>query len=388
MKIAMLGVKSVPAIGGIANYAEEIGARLVQRGHEVTVYCRPQYMQSEGDYRGMRRVVTRGIQGKHLDALTHTATAGLHASRRDFDVVHIHGSAPGVLAAIPRILGRQRVLITIHGLDWRGAKWGRAASALMRGAGRAAVSFADRLVAVSECVEQEYARHFGCAVSTVPTGVAFPEPVEAREILDAGLEPGRFIFCASRLMPEKGVHYLVDAFEQLDTDMKLAIAGNAPYDDGYTRRLLSRASDRVSFLGFVQGRMLAELYSNAYVYVQPSELEGMSMAVLEALSYGRCVLASDIPQNQEALGPCGCMFPCGDVPELRRALERLISRPELVAGQSSVAREYIRTRRNWDTTVDRYEQIYDDMVAGRVTAFVDGSRPVSTNSAEHRRCVV
>ncbi|MGD9497483.1 MAG: glycosyltransferase family 4 protein [Armatimonadota bacterium] len=381
MNIAMLGAKSVPAIGGIAHYVEEVGAGLVARGHTVTVYCRPHYLQGEGEYRGMRRVVTRGVRGKHLDALTHTLSAAVHAAREGYDVVHIHGSAPGMLAGIPKLLGRKRVLVTIHALDWRGAKWSPLASALMRAAGGAAVRCADGLVAVSECVAHEYARHFGCAISTIPTGVSFPELVEAQEILELGLQPGRYIFCASRLMPEKGVHHLIDAFEGLDTDMKLAIAGNAPYEDDYTRRLLARASDRIIFLGFVQGRVLAELYSNAYLYVQPSELEGMSMAVLEALSYGRCVVASDIEPNREALGPCGYTFECGNVEDLRAVIARLLARPEVVSGHFAVAREFIRTRRSWDQTVEAYEQAYDDLLAGRVTTFAGGWGPVAGESA-------
>jgi len=387
MKIAMLGVKAVPAIGGIAQYVEQVGARLVERGHDVTVYCRPHYLEGNGSYRGMRRVVTRGIQGKHLDALTHTATAALHASRCHYDIVHIHGSAPGVFAALPRVLGREKTVVTVHGLDWQGAKWTRAASALMRTAARVTAHSAHRMVAVSEWVQHEYTRAVACEMATIPTGVEPAEPIEAKEILEHGLAPEGYIFCASRLMPEKGLHHLVAAFESLDTEKKLVIAGNAPYDDEYTRALLSHASDRIIFLGFVQGRLLKELYSNAYLYVQPSELEGMSIAILEALSYGRCVLASDIPQNREALGSCGYVFRSKDVADLEQSLRGLLDHPALVSEQCDLARTHVRTYRSWDTTAERYETLYDDLLAGRFATYADAASPSVPEAREGRRCV-
>lgn len=387
MKIGMLGVKAVPAIGGTAQYVEQVGARLADRGHDVTVYCRPHYIQGNGSYRGMRRVVTRGIRGKHLDAPSHALTAALHATRHDYDIVHIHGSAPGVFAALPRIFSREKTVVTIHALDWQGAKWRGAAWALMRAGAHVAARCAHRLVAVSDYVREEYASCIPCQMLTIPTGVECPDPVDAKEVLKRGIKPGEFIFCASRLTPEKGIHHLIAAFETLDTDKKLVIAGDAPYDDHYARELLSHASEQVIFPGFVRGRLLAELYSNAYLYVQPSELEGMSIAILEALSYGRCVLASDIPQNCEALGPCGYTFRTKDVADLSQSLWTLLNDPGVVAEQFDVARTHIRTSRSWDTTVERYEKLYDDLLAGRSSVYVDDLRPAADPAGERRRCV-
>lgn len=365
MRIAMLGVKSVPAIGGIARYVEEVGSRLVRRGHEVTVYCRPHYLEGEGDYRGMRRIVTRGLHGKHLDAFTHTLSATAHALTQGYDLVHIHGSAPGFMAPLARLRARQGVVLTIHGLDWQAAKWGRAASALMRFAGHLAADSADVRTAVSRSLRDAYCETFPGRVAVVPTGVDVLEPEPPEQIRSLGLLPGEYVFCASRLMPEKGVHYLVEAFESIPTDKKLVIAGNAPYDDDFTRSLLARASERVLFPGFVTGRLLAELFSNAWVYVQPSDLEGLSMAVLEALSYGRCVLASDIAPNLEALDGCGYTFRKADVEDLRAKLEWLLSEPDAVAAQFDRARRYIREKRSWDRTVDEYEELYEEALSGR-----------------------
>jgi glycosyltransferase involved in cell wall biosynthesis len=359
MKIAMLGAKAVPAIGGIALYIEEVGARLASRGHDVTVYCRPHYLQEGAvPYRGMRRVVTGGLQGKHLDASTHTLSSVLRAARGNFDIVHFHGIGPGALAPLLGRRRQSRVIITVHGLDWQRSKWGRTASGLMYAGTRFSARFADEITTVSQCVGEEYHRRVGRKPSFVPTGVTLPEMMPPQELQQLGLVPNEYLFCATRLVPEKGLHYLLEAFAGLDTNKKLVIAGNCPYEDPYVQRLKQMASDQVVFAGYVKGRLLAELYSHAYLYLQPSEIEGLSISVLEALSYGRYVLASDIPENQEALETCGGTFRCGDVEDLRNKLGGLLDQPDVVREQCEVARSFISQKRNWETTTDCFERLY------------------------------
>jgi glycosyltransferase involved in cell wall biosynthesis len=366
MKIAMLGAKAVPTIGGVAGYTEELGTRLAARGHDVTVYCRAHFLETEpSDYRGMHRVVTGGMRGKHLDAATHTLTSALHALRSDYDVLHIHGAAPGMVAPMLQFKPRGMVITTLHGLDWTGSKWGAAASGLMYAAARFGIMGADRVTAVSQWVKEECRRRLRCEAEYIPTGVNFPRLIGAEPLSEWGLHPGEYLFCASRLVPEKGVHYLVEAYAGLKTDKPLVIAGSCPYEDPYVARLREQANDRVIFAGYVKGEPLAALYSNAYVYVQPSESEGLPLSVLEALSYGRCVLASDIPQNKEALGPCGHTFATRDADSLRRQLAYLLNRPDVVGAEFSRGREYIRRERNWDVTADRFEELYQTLLVGR-----------------------
>ncbi len=368
MKIAMLGVKGLPAIGGVAHYVEQLGARLVERGHEVTVYCRPHYTDETAPYRGMQRIVTRGIRGKHLDAATHAFTATVDALTRGFDLLHIHCPGPAYVAPMLRLLRSSRIVVTIHGPDWDQKKWCGPASMCIRAGAWAAVRFAHKVAAVSDSVARAFEREFGRRPTTIPTGVELMEPVEPCEMARLGLSADDYVFTAARLTPAKGVHHLVDAWERLDSDKQLVIAGDSPFEDDYTRSLLSRASDRIRFVGYVTGQMLAELYSNAYLYVQPSEIEGLSVSVLEALSYGRCVLASDIEPNVEALNGCGFTFASRDVDDLTRRLGELLSDPETVAAQTRIARDYIRTERTWERTVDGYVTLYEDAMAGR-TAF-------------------
>jgi len=364
MKIAMLGVKAVPAIGGIARYVEELGSRLVERGHEVTVYCRPHYMDGQnGTYRGMRRIVTHGLRGKHLDALTHTFTAALHALREGYDILHIHGCGPAALSPLLKLRSRGQVVATIHGLDWQRSKWGKIASWMMYKGAALSVRWCDALVGVGEHIRKFYTANFSKEVVVIPSGVSIPEIPPPRCIKQLGLQANRYFFCAVRFVPEKGLHFLIDAFKQLDTDMKLVIAGDTDYESSYVQELLAKRDERIIFPGYVTGRLLAELFAHCYAYVQPSLLEGLSIAVLEALSYGSCVLASDIPANLEALGPCGYTFEAGNVADLRRKLEWLIANPDEVHEQAQLAREYIARERNWDRTTDLYEALYHSLLS-------------------------
>lgn len=369
MKIAMLGAKAVPAIGGIAHYIEELGTRLVAQGHEVAVYCRPHYLEGgEESYRGMRRIVTRGVRGKHLDAATHTLSAALHAWREPFDILHVHGCGPGAVAPLLRLQRPARVVVTIHGLDWQRSKWGGVAARAMYLGAKLGATGAHRLTAVSQWVCEQHKQLVGVEPLFIPTGVTLSDAMPAQELFGLGLQPQEFILCAARLVPEKGVHYLLDAFAQLDTDKKLVIAGNCPYDDPYVQQLRAKANDRVIFAGYVQGRLLAELYSNAYLYVQPSELEGLSISVLEALSHGRYVLASDIPENREALGPCGGTFRSQDVADLRDRLAELLGQAGLVEQEFGKARRFISKDRNWDTTAAHFASLYSELASSSAAA--------------------
>ncbi|MEA3402552.1 MAG: glycosyltransferase family 4 protein [Armatimonadota bacterium] len=367
MKIAMLGVKAIPCPGGICTYTEQIGSRLVARGHEVVVYCRRQYLPDDetppiSPHKGVERKLSAGLRGKYLDALTHTVSSAIDALGRDFDVVHIHGSAPAVVAPLLRLRRGRPVVATIHSLDWTGAKWGPLATAAMRMAARVPIAFAHEVTVVSKQLRQFYRRTFGRDTTYIPSGVEIPELLPARQIREQwGLEPGEYLLFVGRLTPEKGLEYLISAYEAIDTDKKLVIVGGTNFRDPYVDRLHQQAGPNVIFAGYQHGSVLAELFSNAYLYVQPSTLEGLSMAVLEALSYGRCVLASDIPGNLEALGEgeCGRTFRSRDADDLRRTLAELLACPYVVADQFDVARRYVAREYDWEKTTDGFEAVYE-----------------------------
>jgi len=381
MKIAMLGVKAVPHPGGICTYSEEVGSRLVSRGHEVTVYCRRQYLDDAGDngnippHRGIERKLSPGLRGKHLDALTHSFTSALDSLRQDYDVIHIHGSAPAVVAPLLRLRPGRPVVVTIHSLDWQGGKWGALATAAMKTAAGIPLRFAHELTVVSQGLQQFYRDNFGRETAHISTGVELPEILQPHQIERRwSLTTGDYILFVGRLTPEKGLQYLISSYEALDTDKRLIIVGGANFKDPYVDSIRKQASDRVIFTGYLQGQILAELFSNTYLYVQPSILEAMPIAALEALSYGRCVLASDIPGNQEALGECGYTFQVGNVDDLGSKLATLLDDPDLVAAQYSAARDYVRREHNWETTTDQFEELYRRVVG-------EASRDVTSKSA-------
>ncbi len=386
MKIAMLGVKAVPCAGGIPAYTEQLGKRLVERGHEVTVYCRRQYIDDDTGsstlrpHHGLKRRITSGLRGKYLDAISHTFTAALDSLRRDYEIIHIHGSAPAVVAPLLRVRPSRPIVVTIHGLDWQGDKWGPLAARVMRLAASTSVRFAHELTVVSRSLQQFYRDNFGRETSYIPTGVELPEILPPREIKDMwNLDTGNYLLFVGRLTPEKGLSYLLSAYKTLDTGKKLVIVGDANFKDPYVDDLKRCATDDVIFTGYRKGRILAELFSNAYLYIQPSTLEGMSMAVLEALSYGRCVLASDILGNREALGECGYTFQVGNVDALRSKLAMLLDHPDLVAAQYDVARDYVRREHNWETTTDQFERLYHRVV-GKGRRDVQSKNPATTKA--------
>ena len=361
MRIGMIGLKGVPFPAGIENFTEQVGARLVERGHEVTVYVRP-YVDVADVYRGMRIRRLPSINTKHLDALSHTIVATLDVLFADLDVVHYHALGPSVFSLLPRLRGLKTVA-HVHGLDWQRAKWNAFAGGCLRAAEYSAVYFPHRTVAISTTLKRYLEAKYGRPVDYVPTGVETYTYTEPREITQWGLGRENYILFLSRLVPEKGCHHLIEAYERLSTSMPLVIAGGSTHTDAYAASLRRTSNPNVLFTGEVRGRVLAELFSNAYVYVLPSDVEGLAHSLLQALSYGRFVLASDIEPNLEALGGCGRTFRQGDPVDLARQLQLLIDRPDLVAEGAERGRARVSQEYSWDAVVDSLEAVYERCLA-------------------------
>jgi len=353
----MVGLKGIPFPAGIENFTEQIGWRLAVRGHEVTVYVRP-YIEVGDTYRGVRIRRLPSINTKHLDALTHTAVASVAALFADLDVVHYHALGPSVFSWVPRLAGR-RTVAHVHGLDWQRAKWSSFARGCLLAAERATMYAPNRTIAISKTLQHSLSQKYGRPVDYVPTGVELYDYREPQEIRRLGLAQDGYILFLSRLVPEKGCHYLIEAYKALRTDMPLVIAGAGTHTDTYEASLRAAGHGRVIFTGSVSGRLLEELFSNAYVYVLPSEVEGLAHTILQGLSYGRCVLASDIEPNLEALGECGMTFRSRDTAHLRERLQYLLDHPAEVAARAAGARARVREHYSWDAVVDALEVIYE-----------------------------
>ena len=327
MKVAMIGLKGVPALhGGIERHVEELGRGLARLGHDVTVYCRDHYTPPDASAEAVTLRRLPSVNTKHLDAWTHTLLASLDAAPRRFDVYHYHALGPATLAFIPRSLGKT-VVVTVHGLDWQREKWGPVASAYLRAGEWAAARLATRTVVVSRELQRYFARRYRRRTTYVPNAVGTPGPVDLRALEPYDLEAGQYLLTVGRLVPEKGIHLLLEAYRNVATDLPLVVVGDDPHGK-YLARLREEADDRVRFVGYVYGPPLAAFFAGSYLYVQPSTLEGLSIALLEAMSYGAGVLASDIPPNVEALGDAGFYFPTGDVAALGEQLRRRVASPE------------------------------------------------------------
>jgi glycosyltransferase involved in cell wall biosynthesis len=362
MRIGMLGLKGIPYPAGIENFTEEVGWRLVERGHQVTVYVRP-YVDVRDVHRGVRIRHLPSLQTKHLDALSHTFLATLDVLFADMDVVHYHALGPSVFSLLPRLRGL-KTIAQVHGLDWQRAKWSFFASRCLQAAEYSAMYFPHRTIAISATLKGYLEAKYKRPVDYLPTGVKEYDHREPNEIRKWGLEKENYILFLSRLVPEKGCHYLIEAYERLAPNKRLVIAGPYSESDAYCaslKRSLKRSSTpNIIFTGTATGHVLEELFSNAYVYVLPSEVEGLSHALLQGLSHGRCVLASDIEPNVEALGDCGLTFRSRDVSDLHDKLQHLLDDPGYVQERSAGARERVRQHYSWDHVVDRLEAIYAD----------------------------
>lgn len=365
LTIAMLGQKGIPATyGGIERHVEEIGARLVERGHRVLVYCRPHYTRSGGEHRGMKILVRPSLNTKHLDTLSHTLVCAVESLFRRMDIVHFHALGPSPFALVPRIRGI-KTLVTVHGLDWEREKWGPLAAYILQRCEYPAIHFPNATVVVSRTLENYFADKYQIRPRYIPNGT--PEPVRRApsEIRQWGVGEKDFILFVGRLTPEKGVHFLLEAYSRIDTPLKLVVAGGTSFTDDYVESLKEFEGPGVRMTGYVYGDTLAELWTNAALVVLPSTMEGLSIALLEAVSYGKCVLISDIPENAEVMGECAPSFRSRDVADLEAKLRELLADPALVARYETLTRERISSRFSWDNIVDQLEATYLDVAAGR-----------------------
>jgi len=370
----MIGQKGVPAtFGGVERYVDEVGGRLARRGHDVTVYCRRHYTVPEiASHRGMRIVMLPSINTKHLDAITHTALSTLHALGSGYDIVHYHALGPSTLAFGPQLTGA-RVVSTCHGLDWMRKKWGRGAGFMLKRAEWASARFPHLLITVSRTLKDYFDRRFGIDAVHVPNGVEVPDRLAPPDLIGEkhGLSAESYVLFMARLTPEKGCHTLIDAFRDLETDARLVVAGGSSHTDRYVESLRERASGdgRILFTGYVTGAEKEELLSNAAAYVLPSDLEGLPIGLLEGMAYGRCCVASDIPENLEVIDgdgdPVGVSFVAGDAQSLRRTLAEVLRDRKRAGALGEAARDFVRRRHDWDAVALKIESLYGEVLAAK-----------------------
>ena len=370
LNICMFGQKRIPSReGGVEVVVEELATRMAQQGHSVTCYNRGGHHVSGSsfdeetlsEYKGVRLKTVPTIDKKGLAAVTSSFFAALCSAFGAYDVVHIHAEGPAAFCWLPKLFGK-RVIVTIHGIDWQREKWqsGLGSKFIHQGEKNAA-KYADEVIVLSKGVQDYFKETYGRETHFIPNGVNRPQIREANLITEKfGLKKDSYILFLGRLVPEKGIRYLVEAFKNVKTDKKLVIAGGSSDTDSFMEELkeLAKGDDRILFTGFVQGAMLDELYSNAYIYTLPSDLEGMPLSLLEAMSYGNCCLVSDIPECAEVVEDKALIFKKSDVENLREKLQDACDHPEMVMKMKNQAADFICAKYNWDEVVKETIKLY------------------------------
>jgi glycosyltransferase involved in cell wall biosynthesis len=248
--------------------------------------------------------------------------------------------------------------VTVQGLDWQRKKWGRIASTVLLAGERASAQFPNATMVVSKELQRRYTENHGIESFYVPNGGILRDRHPAKKTLEWGLDPEQYVLFLGRFSPEKGCHLLVRAFEQIETDVKLVMAGAASYCDEYSRELRNHASDKIRMLDWVSGETLDELLTNAMIFVLPSDMEGLSLALLDAMGAGLCVLASDIPENREVVEGAGYLFKPGDSDDLAERLRFLIANPAVREAAGRTARRRIEVEYQWPTIAAQIEKVY------------------------------
>jgi len=369
LRIAMLGQKRIPSReGGVEVVVENLAVRMASMGYKVTCYNRGGHHVSgkkydvtqSSNYKGVRLKRVFTIDKKGLAAMTSSVSASILAAFGKYDVVHFHAEGPCAMLWLPKLFGK-RCIATIHGLDHQRAKWGKFARTYIMLGEKCAVKCADEIIVLSKGVQQYFRDTYGRETIFIPNGVMYAHIEEANQIKDKfGLEKNEYILFLGRIVPEKGLRYLIEAYKNVRTNKKLVIAGGSSDTENFMQELLdlAKGDDRIIFTGFVQGQLLAELYSNAYVYTLPSDLEGMPLSLLEAMSYGNCCLVSDIAECAEVVEDKAVLFKKSNIIDLQDKLQCLCDDELLVQRYKKEAGHFICEKYNWDKIVEETLLLY------------------------------
>lgn len=373
MKVAMIGHKVVPSRrGGIETVLTALCPLLVEAGADVTCYNRSsdkvenEYVGTVQDkqYRGVKLKKAWTVNARGVSAMIASFTAAIAAAFGNYDVVHFHAEGPCAAMWIPKLFGK-RLVATVHGLDWQREKWGHGfASKYIHFGEKTMVKCADEIIVLSESAKQYFWDTYHRETVLIHNGINRPEKRAANKITELyGLHTDEYICTVSRLTAEKGLHYLIDAYNAVQTDKKLVIAGDTSDTDEYVAMLKEKAAGNpnILFTGFISGEALDELYSNAYLVAFPSDIEGMSLSLLEALAYGNAVLCSDIPENTSVTEDKAVTFRKSDVKDLAKKLQTLCDDEAFVHALKNGVDEFILGKYNWNdiakTTFTLYQKI-------------------------------
>lgn len=365
MRVAMIGLRAPhEGLGGVEEVVRQLAPRLVARGISLTLFCRGRYVDQTALPAGVTVVPLPSLTGKHAETFSYAALAALRARR--FDLVHLHAHGSSLMSWIPRLRG-QRLVVTLHARDPLRPKWGRIARGALLAGEALALRLAHAVVVVSpELAEHCRGRARGRLV-VIQNGVEIPALEPATELLGPlGLHPGGYGLFLGRVVRDKGLDLAVAAWEGMAVDAPLIVAGPEADGGAWVTGLKAAAArdPRVRLVGPVSGRLKAQLLTHAGVFVLPSRVEGHSLALLEAMAHGRCIVASDIRANRETLAETGHLVEPESVPALRRALQNSLDHPEAAEALGQAARRRAQALYGWDRAADAHAALYREISSG------------------------
>ena len=365
MKIAILGTRGIPAnYGGFETFAEELSAGLVELGHDVTVYGRSHFIDYvEEEYRGVKLKVLPTIRHKYFDTVANAFVCSIHALFKDFDIILYCNAANALFTLIPRLSGK-KVVINVDGIERKRKKWNKLGKLYYLFSEYVSTIFPHHVVTDSEVIQNYYLERYRKKSSFIAYGGDL-EQVHSRTALNRfDLEKQKYFLYVSRLEPENNAHLVIRSFEQVNTDFKLVIAGSAPYSKKYIAELHATRDPRVVFTGYVFGKGYRELQCNAYCYIHATDVGGSHPALLEAMGFGNCAIVNNTPENAEVLGDCGFLYRPGDPEDLKKKIEYVLTRPELIKKYGDMASARIREKYSWKSVTAAYEKVFLGLLSG------------------------
>ncbi len=359
MKIAILGTRGIPAnYGGFETFAEECGARLVERGHEVTVYCRTHYAAPAlTRYRGVRLVVLPTLRCKYTDTVVHTLLSAIHTLAHGYEVILICNAANSVFAWIPRLSGAA-VAVNVDGIERKRQKWSWAGRLYYRMSERLSIWFSSVVVTDARCIQTYYLDRYGAPSIFIPYGAIMDRPTSRSTLDRLGLEPGGYFLYVSRFEPENNAELVVKAFERVATEKALVLVGDAPYSKNYVKRVKETRDPRIRFPGAIYGVGYRELLANAFCYVHATEVGGTHPALIEAMGQGNVIICNSTPENVEASGDAAIHYRRNDIDDLTRKMQEVADCPVRYAPLKEAAEKRARACYSWDNVVSRYESLF------------------------------
>ena len=355
-----MGIRGIPAnYGGFETFAEYLSVGLVKQGHDVTVYGRSNNIKYQDKYyQGVRLVILPTINHKYLDTVAHTFLCAVDAMKERYDAVLICNSANAIFSWIPRLVSTP-VALNVDGLEWKRSKWNMLGQWFYKISEWLSTFLPNEVVTDSRDIESYYLKKFRKQSTFIPYGAPL-NGVDSKNALEHfGIEPKKYILYVSRFEPENNPHLVVKAFEKVKTDLKLVMVGDAPYSSEFIKKLKDTKDPRIIFTGYIFGEGYREFQSNAYFYIQATEVGGTHPALLEGMGHGNCILANDVPEHREVLGDAGYFFSTKNNGELAKKIQYLIKHPEKVKKAGEDALRRVAENYSWDRVVQDYEKLFE-----------------------------